>query len=410
MKLHRVLVQALAAALVEIFRDGKYADKAIEQLFKTNPKWGKRDRAFLAENLYEIVRWWKLLHAVLPEPKSKPDPAGFVEADWIRLLGANLVLKGQHLPDWGEFRELTSAVILKNKNKLETEGERSILESIPDWMDEIARAEMGGQWDAEIHALNQVAPIVLRVNSLKVKKEEVQNMLNQRGWDAKPANLAPDALVLGQRGNVFVSPMFKNGFFEVQDAGSQCIAPFLRAEPGMRVIDACAGAGGKTLHLAALMKNKGSIISMDTDPRKLDELRRRARRNGVHIVQTRPIESSKTIKRLRESADRLLLDVPCSGLGTLRRNPDAKWKLSPEFIENVKVTQAKILREYSTMLRSGGLMVYATCSILPSENEEQVRCFLNENPGFRLLEERKISPASDGFDGFYMALLEKLPA
>lgn len=410
MKLHRVLVQALAAALVEIFRDGKYADKAIEQLFKTNPKWGKRDRAFLAENLYEIVRWWRLLHAVLPEPKSKPDPAGFVEADWIRLLGANLVLKGHRLPEWDEFRELTSAVILKNKNQLETGGERSILESIPDWMDEIVRAEMGSQWDAEIHALNQVAPIVLRVNSLKVRKEEVQNMLNQRGWEAKPAKLAPDALMLGQRGNVFVSPMFKNGFFEVQDAGSQCIAPFLRAEPGMRVIDACAGAGGKTLHLAALMKNKGSIISMDTDPRKLDELRRRARRNGVHIVQTRPIESSKTIKRLRESADRLLLDVPCSGLGTLRRNPDAKWKLSQEFIENVKVTQAKILREYSTMLRSGGLMVYATCSILPSENEEQVRRFLIENPGFRLLEERKISPAGDGFDGFYMALLEKSPA
>ena len=240
-----------------------------------------------------------------------------------------------------------------------------------------------------------------------MKKEELQAMFNQRGWDASTTNLAPDALVLGHRGNVFVSPMFKNGFFEVQDAGSQCIAPFLRVKPGMRVIDACAGAGGKTLHLAALMQNKGSIIPLDTEAWKLEELRRRTRRNGIHIVQTRPIESSKTIKRLHHSADRLLLDVPCSGLGVLRRNPDAKWKLSPEFIENVKVTQAKILREYSDMLRPGGLMVYATCSILPSENEEQVQRFLAENKDYKLLEERKISPANDGSDGFYMALLEK---
>lgn len=409
MKLHRVLVQAIAATLVEIFRNEKYADKAIEQLFKAHPRWGKRDRAFVAENLYEVVRWWRLLHAVSPLPEEHASPAGFSETDWTKLLAANLLLKGFQLPDWEQLKDVEAGLVFEKKKQLEASGSLKIVESVPDWLDEMARAEMGSHWEAELQALNRVAPVVLRVNSLKVGKGEVQKMLNQRGWDATETSLAPDALVLGQRGNVFVSPMFKEGFFEVQDAGSQCIAPFLRAQPGMRVIDACAGAGGKSLHLATLMKNKGSIISMDTDPRKLDELRRRARRNGIHIVQTRPIESSKAVKRLRESADRLLLDVPCSGLGTLRRNPDAKWKLSPDFIENVKVTQAKILRDYSTMLRPGGLMVYATCSILPSENEGQVRRFLEENPRFKLLEERKISPAKDGFDGFYMALIEKLP-
>ena len=411
MKLHRTLVQAVAKALVEIFQESKYADKVIERLLKSNKQWGKRDRAFIAENTYELVRWWRLLRAVyIYQPPGVPDTgqaSQLTETDWGKLLGVNLVLKGQRLPDWDEFKGLDPADMLENRKQLEATGERKILQSIPDWMDELCGETLGEEWDAEIRALNQLAPVVLRVNSLKMKKEELQAMFNQRGWDASTTNLAPDALVLGHRGNVFVSPMFKNGFFEVQDAGSQCIAPFLRVKPGMRVIDACAGAGGKTLHLAALMQNKGSIISLDTEAWKLEELRRRTRRNGIHIVQTRPIESSKTIKRLHHSADRLLLDVPCSGLGVLRRNPDAKWKLSPEFIENVKVTQAKILREYSDMLRPGGLMVYATCSILPSENEEQVQRFLAENKDYKLLEERKISPANDGSDGFYMALLEK---
>jgi 16S rRNA (cytosine967-C5)-methyltransferase len=236
---------------------------------------------------------------------------------------------------------------------------------------------------------------------------DLKGRLAEAGWESEETPLAPDALVLKKRGNIFQTQLIKDGQFEVQDAGSQCIAPFLQAEPGMWVVDACAGAGGKALHLAALMKNKGRIIALDTEDWKLEELSRRARRNGVHIVQPRPIESSKTIKRLHGAADRLLLDVPCSGLGVLRRNPDAKWKLSPEFLENVKVAQEGILENYSKILKPNGRMVYATCSIFPSENERQVEKFLARHPQFKLLDERKISPANDGFDGFYMALLEK---
>ena len=177
----------------------------------------------------------------------------------------------------------------------------------------------------------------------------------------------------------------------------------------MRVVDACAGGGGKTLHLAALMQNKGRIIAMDTEGFKLDELKKRARRAGAsNNIETRVIDSSKVIKRLENSADRVLLDAPCSGLGVIRRNPDAKWKLSLEFIEKVKIIQQTILNDYSTMLKVDGLMVYATCSILSSENEKQVEQFLRTHEGkFELQEQKSIMP-SEGFDGFFMARMKRV--
>jgi 16S rRNA (cytosine967-C5)-methyltransferase len=176
----------------------------------------------------------------------------------------------------------------------------------------------------------------------------------------------------------------------------------------MRVIDACAGGGGKTLHLTSLMNNKGRIIAMDTEEWKLEELKKRARRAGAGNIEARMIESSKTIKRLEGTADRLLLDVPCSGLGVIKRNPDAKWKLSLEFIERVKELQQHILTDYSTLLKPGGLMVYSTCSILRAENEHQVEKFIAAHPDkFELLNQKSIRP-SEGYDGFYMALIKRI--
>jgi 16S rRNA (cytosine967-C5)-methyltransferase len=211
------------------------------------------------------------------------------------------------------------------------------------------------------------------------------------------------------RKNIFLTNAFKNGHIEVQDYGSQQIASFMEVEPGMKVIDACAGAGGKSLHLASLMKNKGHILSLDIYEKKLVELQRRARRNGVHIIEAKIIESSKTIKRLKEKADRLLLDVPCTGLGVLRRNPDAKWKLSPSFLEEVKFTQQNLLRDYSTMVKPGGKLIYATCSILPSENENQIKTFLESKEGqlFTLENQKTLLPNDFGYDGFFMAKLKR---
>ena len=155
------------------------------------------------------------------------------------------------------------------------------------------------------------------------------------------------------------------------------------------------------------MKNKGKVLCLDTESWKLEELRKRAKRNRVDIIETRPILNNKTIKRLFQRCDRLLLDVPCSGLGVLRRNPDAKWKVDRAYIEKVKLLQKQILMQYSEMLKPGGKLVYATCSILPSENSKQIAYFCTEQAHFQLEEESFISPAESGFDGFYMARLLK---
>jgi 16S rRNA (cytosine967-C5)-methyltransferase len=196
--------------------------------------------------------------------------------------------------------------------------------------------------------------------------------------------------------------------FEQQDAGSQKVAAALAVEPGMRVIDACAGAGGKTLHIAAAMQGKGRLIAMDVEQWKLENLKERARRAGAHNIETRVIEDSKTIKRLKESADRVLLDVPCSGLGVLKRNPDTKWKDTAERLAPLVKLQAEILESYSRMVKVGGILVYATCSILPMENRHQIDAFLAKNDRFRLIEDETISPADTGFDGFYLARLERI--
>jgi len=214
---------------------------------------------------------------------------------------------------------------------------------------------------------------------------------------------------LTKRKNVFITQAFKKGFFEVQDAASQMVAPLLDLKPGLRVADACAGAGGKSLHMAALMKNKGKIISMDIHEWKLKALKVRAARDGVDIIETKLIESNKTVKRLENTFDRILLDVPCSGLGVLRRNPDTKWKLSLEEIARLTDLQKEIISQYSKMSRVGGIMVYATCSILHRENEEQVQWFLNSEMGknWTLKKEMRVWPHIDKFDGFYAAVLVK---
>ncbi|MBT8258288.1 MAG: RsmB/NOP family class I SAM-dependent RNA methyltransferase, partial [Bacteroidia bacterium] len=276
--------------------------------------------------------------------------------------------------------------------------------------DEIGVDELGEEtWTKEISALNKQAEVVLRVNTLKTNRDALKDTLLQEGIETIDFKEYPDAIQLKERANVFTTKAFKDGLFEVQDASSQLVAPFLDVKPGMRVVDACAGAGGKSLHLASLMKNKGQVIALDIFGNKLQNLKRRARRNGVHNVETRLIESEKTIKKLIDKADRVLIDAPCSGLGVLKRNPDAKWKLSPEFLSEVKDIQSQLLKSYSRMVKAGGKLVYATCSILPSENKEQVDKFLKSEAGkdFIFVSEKVILSSQSGYDGFYMALLER---
>ena len=394
MKLHNNTIRGVHQALEAIFEEGQYADKVIERTLKSNPKWGAKDRSFIAETTYEMVRWWRLVNFLSP---SK-DP-------WD-LFGTYWLMQGQELPNWDEFARLQPEKI---KSKYESITDPGLLESIPGWLQTLGSKELGEKWEAEIHALNEEAEVVLRVNTLKTTRERLKNLLQADGIATYLVKGYPDALVLETRQNVFQHPSFKEGLFEVQDASSQLVAAALQVEPGMRVIDACAGAGGKSLHLAALMGNKGKVISMDVEEWKLQQAKLRARRNGVSIFEPKVIEGSKTIKRLKESADRLLLDVPCSGLGVLRRNPDTKWKLSLESIQKVQATQQEILQSYPSMLKKGGQLVYATCSVLPSENEEQVNKFLESEAGkdFELIEDRKVLAQESGFDGFYIARLLK---
>lgn len=396
MRLYHNLAETVVENLYEIVEGNRYADKVIEKVLKRHPKWGARDRRFVAETTYDIVRWYRLFTTL----------TGTDEKDYWALFGAWCMWKKIDLPDWEELDGLDKSSFYEGYDK--AQHIRKIRESIPDWLDTLGEAELGRRWEKEIHALNEPAPVVLRVNTLKITRQGLQELLNDdEGIETERLDDFPDAILLRERQNIFTRQAFKDGLFEVQDAGSQRIAPYLDARPGMRVIDACAGGGGKTLHIASLMQNKGRIIAMDTEAWKLDELKKRARRAGAsNMIETRHIDSSKVIKRLENSADRLLLDAPCSGLGVLKRNPDAKWKLSPEFIEKVKELQQEILRTYSSMLKPGGIMVYATCSVLPSENEKQVDKFLEGNDKFERLEQETLLP-SDGFDGFFMCRLKR---
>ncbi len=392
MRLHRTTCVAVVESLEQIFIEKKYADKVIEKTLKKDTRWGARDRKFIAETTYDIVRWYRFFRGAT---NAKGDDFWMLLASWC-------CSREIDLPDWKEF----SGIPYKQLRERVTENHpvRKINESIPDWLDELGEKELGKRWDAELTALNEQANVVLRVNTLKTSIKELQEKLEEQEVFTTTNENFPDALILEERQNVFQLPEFKEGLFEVQDAGSQAISRFVNPTPGARIIDACAGGGGKTLHLAALTQNKGRIIAMDTEQWKLDELKKRARRAGVSTVEARLIDSSKVIKRLEKTADFVLLDVPCSGIGVLKRNPDAKWKLSLAFVEDVKKAQQEILSSYSMMVKPGGTLVYATCSILYTENEEQVKKFLTENSSFELQEEKRIWP-TEGFDGFYMAKL-----
>lgn len=402
MRLHRNLVFAVVDALNLIFNEGEYADKVVQKVLKYDKRWGARDRGFVAETTYDMVRW-KRLYAEIAEVKSP-----FSRPNLFRMFAVWAVLRGIELPDWKQLEPVPARKIKGRFDELSKI--RKYRESVPDWMDELGEKALGEKlWTKELAALNQQAEVVLRTNTLKTTKEKLRKALLDEGIVAEPIKGYPDALKLQERANVFITDAFQKGLFEVQDANSQLVAAFADVGPGQRVVDACAGAGGKTLHMAALMENKGQLIAMDIYAGKLKELKRRAKRNGAHNIEPRVIDSTKMIKKLYGKADRVLIDAPCTGLGVLRRNPDAKWKLQPEFLEKVTQTQQDILRRYSKMVKAGGKLVYATCSILPQENGDQVKAFLASEEGqdFTMVEEKKIYASKTGFDGFYMAMMEK---
>lgn len=396
---YKNLFIGITETLNNVFFNNKYADRELERTLKSNPKWGSKDRGFIAETVYDTVRWKRMIEASMGKEVSPDNLWEFV--------GTWFVLQDEKLPYWDEFKKLSPKDILK-RNHAATDKNFAVRESIPQWLYELGIKELGEKkWHTEIEAMNIPAPTVIRANTLKIERKSLKNELRQERVDTEVLSKYPDALQLAEKANIFRTDAFKKGLFEIQDAGSQLISPYLNVQPGMRVVDACAGAGGKTLHLTALMENKGQIFALDIHEWKLLELKKRAKRAGAQNIQTKVIDSTKVIKKMENTADRLLIDAPCSGLGVLSRNPDSKWKLSLDFIENIKKEQERILNDYCKMVKPGGAMVYATCSILPSENQFQVENFLKNHPEFKLVREKQILPSQSGFDGFYMAYLEK---
>jgi 16S rRNA (cytosine967-C5)-methyltransferase len=302
--------------------------------------------------------------------------------------------------------------------------------SLPRWLAALWAEQLGAAETRSLAAaLNQRAPLTVRANLLKVTRDELRATLEAEGARVEPTRWSAHALTFTGRTNVFALKAFKAGLFEVQDEGSQLIAEACGARPGQTVVDACAGAGGKSLALAAEMHNRGKLIACDRDGRRLDELRQRARRGGVHNWEARAVPESATgearIDDLRRKADVVLVDAPCSGLGALRRNPDARWRMDQAEVDSFPPRQREILRRYAALVRPGGRLVYATCSINRGENEDVRASFLAEHPEFDPVqpadllgaeraaelgarpEDVQLVPHRHGTDGFYIAAMQR---
>ena len=367
---------ACAEALAAVFVEGRTLDHAVTALLRERRGWDVKARGAFVTAIHALVRSWRNVWT----------SAGFPDQTFLSPLALTR-------PRFEKICQLFAGKRIPRRGC-----------NVPDWLDSTGRSELRDLWLQVRAAMDEPADLFLRVNTLRATPEVALAALNATEHGCERAGSA--LRVVGRR-DLYGARPYKDGWVEVQDVNSQRVAPFLDVKPGMRVIDACAGAGGKSLHLAALMKNKGRIVSLDIAAWKLEELRRRATRAGADTIETHLISDAKSVKRFRGTADRVLLDVPCSGLGVVRRNPDIKWKLKPEELDRLRALQAGLLRDYSAFVKPGGKLVYATCSVLPSEGEQQIDGFLAENPAWKLEAELRLHTGENGGDGFFMARLKR---
>jgi len=391
-KLHRILAEAAVEVLRAIFEEGMVADRAVARVLGSHPKWGKRDRALVAETVYEVVRSRRSL-AVLAGAE-----------DWWSICGFWWARQGMTRPEWATWDEVPEALRVEREMTLRNLP-RAVRLSLPDAFDALGVAELGPAWEEELSALNHAAPVFLRVNPRRGHAAAVTAELESVGVAVEPVPGCPWGLKV-LPGKAVPAQLRESGRFEIQDAASQQVAPFLEVSPGMRVVDACAGAGGKTLHLAALLEGKGDLLAMDIEERKLETLRTRAARATVKVRTA--VFSDAAVMAMAGQADRVLVDAPCSGSGTLRRQADLKYRITPESLAAVQEVQRNVLSRCVPMVRPGGRLVYATCSIFPSENEAQAAWFTAAHPGFVQEAENRLSPSVSGWDGFYMVRWQRL--
>ena len=379
------------------------ADAVANDFFRARRFIGSGDRRDISERVWRVLRsrrrlgWWLGDHAT-----SRLLVAASLLLEGVRYAAVAEAFSGGRFAPAQLSRSEQAMLRRLEGHALEHPSMPSAMRlEVPDWL--FSRI---GQ--AELRALQEPAPLDLRVNLLKATREEAQAALAAEGLEAAPTPFSPWGLRIGGRRQVTTGPAFRAGLIEIQDEGSQLVAALVDARPGMRVADLCAGAGGKTLALAMMMQNRGQLVACDISAARLDGAVRRIRRAGVHNVERHLLEpGDKWIKRRAKSFDRVLVDAPCTGTGTWRRNPDARLRLAEADLAELLPKQVLLLDQAASLVRTGGRLVYATCSLLAEENEDQVTAFLSRHSDFAQGDVLVLTPARNGTDGFFAAVLER---
>jgi len=409
------------------------ADNLIGSYFKQRRFIGSKDRGDLAQRVYFILRYYASLTWWIEQAGFEPNARLLVIAEQIlkQKLNENelkMLFTGADYAAKPLQKEEMEIIRTLSGKELFSKGMKAAQRlNYPYWIEPYLKEVFGDQLQEEMEALNREAPVDLRTNTLKTTRDALLKRLREEGFDPEVTEHTPWSIRLQKRGAIFASPAFREGWFEVQDVSSQRAALLTDAKSGEKIIDFCAGAGGKTLAMAAMMKNKGRILAWDISESRLNQMKVRLKRAGVDNVQLHPLssETDPFIKRHKDSADKVLVDAPCTGMGTWRRNPDMKWRTQPSDLEELTAIQAKILTSASRLVKPGGRLIYATCSLLINEDEKQVEAFLHQHPNFKVVRPEllwnkdsklgefsedflRTTPHKDGGDGFFAALLERV--
>jgi len=410
MELNPALLHLATEALDRVLEFRQPADAVLSAFFREHRKLGARDRAFVAEAVFGVLRRFRHLSQVVPAANAR----SLIIAWLVKVRG----LSG------GQLESLARPALLDHvRGARSDEVPLGVAAELPDWVvDRLQRVLSDADILALGRALQRPAPLDVRVNALKATRDDVLARLRAEGHAVEATPYSPWGIRFADHPAINRHPLFLDGSLEVQDEGSQLLALLLGARRGEMVCDFCAGAGGKTLAIGAMMASTGRLYAFDVAERRLANLRPRLARSGRSNVLPQLIagETDTRVKRLAGKLDRVLVDAPCSGLGTLRRNPDLKFRQSPESVAELTRKQAAILRAAAKLVKPGGRLVYATCSLLPEENEGVVEAFLAES-GFSLLPANevlvqqkidldtgamlKLSPVTHGTDGFFAAVL-----
>lgn len=402
MRITRGLLDALADAAREVLRFERPADAVLSSFFRTRPNLGQHDRAFIAETVYALLRRKRLVELAVAETgRARPDARALALAAAVRVRGLNLrELAGALRPGEVQWLEAVKGAA-RGPLPLGVECD------LPDWLIERLVPVFGADRLVRVAgALNQPAPLDLRVNAVKAERDRVATDLATDGIAASPTPYSPVGLRLKDKPALNRHPLFTSGAIEVQDEGSQLVCYLLAPRRGEMVVDFCAGAGGKSLALGALMRSTGRVYAFDVSEKRLAQLRPRLARSGLSNVHPHLMGSERDprVRRLSGKIDRVLVDAPCTGIGTLRRNPDLKWRQTEAALAELASKQAAILRAAASLVKPGGRLLYVTCSLLEEENGAIVTDFLAGHPEFARV------PAAVQLEGSGIALPPGAPA